>query len=133
MKQESQTITLAEKDVSEANAASQFIIPREKIFNGTNHLFQGKEHGNVPISFFWVESLPGRGPKLHKHPYEEIFVVQEGLATFTLGRATVSVSGGHIVIAPRNTPHKFVNSGQGILRLVAIHCNRETIGVYLEN
>jgi hypothetical protein len=32
----------------------------------------------IPISFFWVQAAPGNGPSLHKHPYEEIFVILEG-------------------------------------------------------
>ena len=30
-----------------------------------------------------VNAPPGGGPNLHTHPYEEVFVVQEGHATFT--------------------------------------------------
>jgi len=41
-----------------------------------------------------VDAPPGGGPKLHKHPYEEIFVVQEGTATFTAGDETIKVEGG---------------------------------------
>ncbi len=137
MKQGSKSITFPDNGVSETYPDSQrkvmqYIIPREQIFDGTNHLFRGKEHGGVPISFFWDQYPPSRGPRLHKHPYEEVFIVEDGLATFTLGKATVSVNGGHVVIVPKNTPHKFVNSGHGVLRLIAIHCNKETIGVYLE-
>lgn len=36
------------------------------------------------------------------------------------------------MVVPSETPHKFVNSGDGILELIAIHFNGETIGEYLE-
>ncbi len=52
------------------------IIPKEQLLNG--NLFQGSDYGGVPISFFWVQASPGKGPRLHVHPYEEIFVIQEG-------------------------------------------------------
>jgi mannose-6-phosphate isomerase-like protein (cupin superfamily) len=131
MNVETQTVALVEKVPPVLAYPHQYAIPREEIFNGRDHLFLGKEHG-APITFFWVNASPGRGPRMRKHPYEEIFVVEEGLATFTLGTATIPVGGGNIVIAPRRTPHKFVNSGFGTLKLIAIHCNNETVSEYLE-
>src|SRR5581483_7770537 len=107
------------------------IISKEQLQDGT--LFQGVDYGDVPISFFWVQAAPGRGPKLHKHPYEEIFVVQEGHATFTVGDRTLEVDGGHIVIWPTDVPHKFINAGEGILRLINIHRGKEVITEWLED
>jgi hypothetical protein len=45
-----------------------------------------------------VDAPAGSGPKLHRHPYEEVFVVQEGTATFTAGEETLEVKGGQVVI-----------------------------------
>jgi mannose-6-phosphate isomerase-like protein (cupin superfamily) len=81
---------------------------------------EGAEHG-AGVSIILVDAQPGRGPALHKHAYEEVFVVQEGRATFTAGDEEREVSAGEIVIVPANTPHRFVNSGDGPLRQVAIH------------
>jgi mannose-6-phosphate isomerase-like protein (cupin superfamily) len=81
---------------------------------------EGAEHG-VGVSIILVEAQPGRGPALHKHAYEEVFIVQEGRATFTAGDEEREVAAGEIVIVPPNTPHQFVNSGDGPLRQVAIH------------
>src|SRR6266568_6723755 len=106
----------------------KYVIPWEEIRNGrTSYLFQGGEHGGTPISFFLVNTPPGGGPSLHMHPYEEIFVVQEGHATFTVGDSTIEVDGGHVVIAPSNVPHKFTNSGEGVLRQIDIHPSKEVI------
>jgi mannose-6-phosphate isomerase-like protein (cupin superfamily) len=69
----------------------------------------------VNVSFFLVESPPGRGAGLHKHPYEEVFVLQEGEATFTIGEDVIAARGGQIVVVPADVPHKFVNSGSGPL------------------
>lgn len=38
----------------------------------------GAEHGDVPFSLILVHSRPGVGPKLHRHPYAEVFVVESG-------------------------------------------------------
>ncbi|HEX2125464.1 MAG TPA: cupin domain-containing protein [Thermoleophilaceae bacterium] len=81
---------------------------------------EGAEHG-AGVSIILVDAQPGRGPALHKHAYEEVFVVQEGRATFTAGDEEREVGAGEIVIVPANTPHRFVNSGDGPLRQVAIH------------
>lgn len=106
------------------------VIAREHL---PDHLFQGGEHGGIPISFFWVQTAPGRGPKLHKHPYEEIFVVLEGHATFTVGDRTIEVDGEHVVIGPAGVPHKFINSGEGTLRQINIHPSAEVITEWLED
>ena len=68
-----------------------------------------------------VHSRPGVGPKLHRHPYAEVFVVESGQATFRIGDETVVVEGGHVVVSPPGEAHGFVNSGDGELRLTAIH------------
>jgi mannose-6-phosphate isomerase-like protein (cupin superfamily) len=73
------------------------------------------------VSVIVVDSEPGAGPRLHRHPYEEVFVVLEGEATFTLGDQQRVVGGGEIVVAPAGVPHRFVNSGAGRLRQVDIH------------
>ena len=87
----------------------------------TAYEFQGHHYDDAGVSFFLVDAPPGSGPKLHKHPYEEVFVVQEGEATYTVGEQTIGVSAGQIVVAPAGVPHKFVNSGSGPLRQVDIH------------
>jgi mannose-6-phosphate isomerase-like protein (cupin superfamily) len=86
-----------------------------------SHEFVGAEHGEVPFSVILVHSQPGVGPKLHRHPYPEVFIVESGEATFQLGDETVVVPGGHVVVGPPDVPHGFVNTGSGELRLIAIH------------
>jgi quercetin dioxygenase-like cupin family protein len=85
------------------------------------HEFVGADHGSVPFSIILVHSLPGVGPKLHRHPYPEVFVVEDGQATFRIGETTTVVEAGHVVVSPPGEAHGFVNSGTGELRLVAIH------------
>lgn len=116
----------------EENPATTFVIPREKLLDGTNYVFRGNQHDEVPISFFWGQYSLDQGPKLHRHPYEEVHIVEEGKATFTLGNEKIVVDGGHVVIVPKNTPHKFINSSNEILRMISIHCSEKIIGEYLE-
>jgi mannose-6-phosphate isomerase-like protein (cupin superfamily) len=80
-----------------------------------------------------VDAPPGGGPKLHRHPYEEVFIVQEGTATFTAGDETVEVKGGQGVVVPARVAHNFVNSGEERLRQVDMHASERFVTEWLEN
>jgi mannose-6-phosphate isomerase-like protein (cupin superfamily) len=98
------------------------VIRTDELPYGTiAHRFEGYHYGGVDVSFFVVECPPGGGPVLHFHPYEEVFITLEGEATFTVGEDTIEVGAGEIVVAPAGVPHKFVNTGSGLLRQVDIH------------
>ncbi|HEX4206896.1 MAG TPA: cupin domain-containing protein [Ktedonobacteraceae bacterium] len=101
--------------------------------DGNTYEFRGYQHGDTNVSFIWVDLPSGGGPRLHSHPYEEVFIVQEGQATFTVGSTTLEVKAGHIVIAPPGLPHKFINSGEGPLRQIDIHASPRFITEWLED
>jgi mannose-6-phosphate isomerase-like protein (cupin superfamily) len=82
---------------------------------------QGADHGDVGVCLIMVEAPPGKGPALHRHPYEEVFVIHEGEGTFTAGDEEAHVAAGAVVIVPANTPHRFVNTGDSTLRMTTIH------------
>jgi mannose-6-phosphate isomerase-like protein (cupin superfamily) len=85
---------------------------------------QGHELEDVTASIILVHYIePGMGPKLHRHPYPEIFVTVEGQARFTVGDETMLVGAGQIAVAPANVPHKFASVGDAPLRQVDIHCS----------
>ena len=79
--------------------------------------FEGREHGSS-VSFFVGEFARGTGPPLHRHPYDETFIVEAGTATFTVGDETFELGAGQIFVVPAGAPHKFV-SGEGF-RMVSI-------------
>jgi hypothetical protein len=55
------------------------VIQRENLPRiGSSYNFVGADQGDVPVSMFLVEAVPGRGAPLHCHRYDEIVVVQEG-------------------------------------------------------
>jgi quercetin dioxygenase-like cupin family protein len=93
--------------------------------------FEGKDHG-ANVSFFLSTHAPGEGPRLHRHPYEETFILLAGQATFTVGDETLNPAPGHVLIVPPNTPHKFVNSGETRLQQVSIHSAPEMVQEDLE-
>lgn len=100
---------------------------------GTARVFDGFQYGDTHVSFFLVDSPPGDGPSLHSHPYEEIFIIQAGKVTFTVGDATIEATSGQIAIAPAGIPHKFVNSGKTPLRSINIHPISRMITEWLED
>ncbi len=90
---------------------------------GSSYAFQGHRFGDVNISFYWTDAPPQAGPPLHLHPYEEVFIVQEGQATFTVGADAIEARAPQVLVVPPRTPHKFVNSGEGPLRQISIHAS----------
>lgn len=96
------------------------VIPIEDLRrSATAALFEGGD--DVALSIFVTEYERGQGPALHLHPYPEVFVVQTGTATFTVGDDELTVGGGHIVVVPAQTPHAFKCAGEETLRVVGVH------------
>ncbi len=100
---------------------------------GASREFVGADHGDTSVSLILVDAPPGSGPSLHRHPYEEIFVVQEGEATFTAGDVERVVRAGEIVVVPAGVPHAFVNSGGGPLRQIDIHASPRYVTEWLDD
>jgi mannose-6-phosphate isomerase-like protein (cupin superfamily) len=100
---------------------SEYVIDIERLPGGENaSKFDGHEYG-ASVSFFINRHRPGAGPDLHRHPYEETFIVLDGKVRFTLGEETLEAPVGQIVVVPTGAPHKFVSTGAGRLRQISIH------------
>ncbi len=91
-------------------------------FVGMSYEFLGETQG-APFSAYIVKAKPGQGPPLHKHPYVEVAFTLEGYATITVGDEQREVKAGGIVVIPAETPHRFVNSGDTMLRQIDIHAS----------
>src|SRR5215469_15856062 len=91
-------------------------------FVGMSYEFVGEKQG-APFSAYIVKAKPGQGPPLHTHPYVEVAFTLEGCATITVGDETREVKSGGIVVIPVNTPHRFVNSGETVLRQIDVHAS----------
>ena len=76
--------------------------------------------------------VPGVGPKLHVHPYDEVFVIQEGRARFFVGDQVIDAEAGEVVFGPAGLPHRFVNLGPGRLQTLDIHHSPRWIQADLE-
>lgn len=82
--------------------------------------FEGYRFGTVNLSFFLVDNEPGAGVRLHRHPCEEIFIIQEGCVRYTLGAEVIDAAAGEIIIVPPGVPHRFVSMAPGRLRQIDI-------------
>src|ERR1043165_2526645 len=99
-----------------------FINLEQLPFVGMSHEFHGEKEG-APFSAYIVNAKPEQAPPLHTHPYVEVAFTIEGSATITVGDETREVKAGGIVVIPAGTPHRFVNSGDTILRQIDVHAS----------
>ena len=67
-------------------------------------LWEGYQYGDINASLILIDLPPGGGPRLHRHPYEEVFVVHDGYALYTVGSTTIEVRAGQVVIVPKGVP-----------------------------
>jgi mannose-6-phosphate isomerase-like protein (cupin superfamily) len=88
--------------------------------------FEGEPHGSG-VSFFLVNSQPGAGPDLHRHPYSETWIVRAGTARFTADGDELEAGPGDIVVVGPNTPHMFKNAGSDRLDIICIHASPRMI------
>jgi quercetin dioxygenase-like cupin family protein len=102
-------------------------------FVGMSYEFIGLDHGGVGISFFLVTGEPGRGPRLHKHDYDEVVYVIEGRSKWTVGGQEREATAGDVLVVRAGEPHKFINSGDGPLRQIDIHLNPAFETTWLED
>ena len=110
------------------------IINRDTLpWDGNTYEFEGAQYPDTQVSFIWVDMPPGGKVRLHKHPYQEIFIIQEGAAIYTVASETLEAHAGQIIIVPANAPHKFMNKSDRPLRQVDIHVSREFITYWLED
>lgn len=91
----------------------------------------GAYGAGLSVIFNLVEEIGG-GPRLHRHPYAETFIIRAGVALFTVGGELIRAEAGQILVVPAQTPHKFVNAGPGPLESIDIHESGAFITEWLE-
>lgn len=84
--------------------------------------FEGEPHG-AGVSFFLGDLAPGKGPRLHKHPYSETCIVRTGQAAMTVDGEAVVAGPGDIVVIGAETPHGFTAIGNERLDMICIHAS----------
>jgi mannose-6-phosphate isomerase-like protein (cupin superfamily) len=92
---------------------------------------EGGPYG-ATISLIVSEADPGQGPRLHRHAYDETWVVEHGTLSFQIDDRTEQAVAGDIVIVGAGRPHKFINAGNDRCRLICIHASPTIRGEWLE-
>ncbi|MEC5125827.1 cupin domain-containing protein [Verrucomicrobiales bacterium BCK34] len=90
-------------------------------------LLEGKTSNTDITLIRYATEVVGEGPTLHVHPYDEIFIITEGRARFTVGDKTIDAEVGDVVLGPANIPHGYQNLGPGKLDSLDIHMSPEWI------
>lgn len=72
------------------------------------------------------------GPRLHRHPYTETFVIRSGAALFTVGDTEVKALGGQILVVPALVAHKFKTLTDDLYEAIHIHANDRLVTEWLE-
>jgi quercetin dioxygenase-like cupin family protein len=110
----------------------EFVHQSQLPFVGMSHEFIGAEHGGTDASFFLVIGEPGRGPRLHKHNYDEIVYVIAGHAKWIVGNERRGAMPGDVLVVKAGEPHKSVSADDDPVRQIDIHLNRTFETVWLE-
>jgi mannose-6-phosphate isomerase-like protein (cupin superfamily) len=94
--------------------------------------FEGRSLGTDVTVLFFSSDRVGAGPVLHRHPYDELFIIRAGRARFTIGDEAIEARAGDVLVAPAGVPHRFENIGPGRLETTDIHASPELIQEDLE-
>jgi quercetin dioxygenase-like cupin family protein len=90
-------------------------------FRGSSHNFVGADNGDVNISAFLLNALPGRGPGPHRHPYDEVQFVRSGRARYVVDGEEFEAGAGDILVIKAGEIHSFTCIGDEPLVQVDIH------------
>jgi mannose-6-phosphate isomerase-like protein (cupin superfamily) len=93
---------------------------------GELRLLTGADYG-LAISVLYAEIAPRSGPRRHRHPNAEVFVLHEGEGRYEIEGRFLEARSGDMVIVPPDAWHSFVNTGSVTLRQTAIHQNPRLI------
>ena len=74
----------------------------------------------------------GAGPRLHRHPYSETFVLVDGEVHFWVGDDDFVAHGHSVQVAPPMSPHRFEVTGTSHTHMVAIHASPRFVTEWLD-
>jgi mannose-6-phosphate isomerase-like protein (cupin superfamily) len=94
--------------------------------------FEGYLHGSQVSIIREYTSRPGSGPRLHRHPYTETFLIHSGSARFTVGDERLIAVGGQVLVVPQLISHRFEVLDGGTYVATHIHASDRFITEWLE-
>jgi len=90
-------------------------------FRGSSHHFVGADHGDVNVSVFLFNGMPGKGPGPHGHPYDEIQFIREGRGVWNVDGVEFEAGAGDILVVKAGEVHSFKAIGDSPLVQVDVH------------
>jgi len=90
-------------------------------FRGSSHHFVGADNGEVGVSVFLFNGLPGKGPGPHRHPYDEIQFIREGRGIWNVNGVEFEAGAGDILVVKAGEVHSFKAIGDGPLVQLDVH------------
>jgi mannose-6-phosphate isomerase-like protein (cupin superfamily) len=94
--------------------------------------FEGYLHGSEVSVIFERVTQDGFGPRLHRHPYSETFVIRSGRVLFTVDGREFEAVGGQILVVEAMVPHKFKTLGADLYEAIHVHANDRFVTEWLE-
>jgi len=94
--------------------------------------FEGYLHGSQVSIIRERTSAVGTGPRLHRHPYTETFLIHAGRALFTVGEEQLVGVGGQVLVVPTLVAHRFEVLVGGTYVATHIHANDRFVTEWLE-
>jgi quercetin dioxygenase-like cupin family protein len=88
---------------------------------GSAHHFVGADQGDVGISVFLFDGLPGSGPGPHTHPYDEVQFIREGRGRYVVDGHEFEAVAGDILVIKAGEVHSFKAIGDGRLVQLDVH------------
>lgn len=73
-----------------------------------------------------IELNPGEALKKHSTPVDVFFYVLEGKGIVEIGEEKQEVSRDTLVESPARIPHRLLNPGEGIFRVLVVKVPRQT-------
>ena len=90
-------------------------------FKGSSHHFVGAANGDVNVSVFLLNALPGRGPGPHRHPYDEVQFIRSGRGRYVVNGQEFEAGAGDILVIKASEIHEFKAIGEESLVQVDVH------------
>ena len=90
-------------------------------FRGSSHHFVGAKHDDVNVSMFLFNGAPGAGPGPHRHPYDEVQIIQSGRGLWVVEGQEFEAGAGDILIIKAGEVHSFRCIGEENLVQVDVH------------
>lgn len=90
-------------------------------FKGSSYQFVGADHGDVNVCVYLLRAAPGAGPGPHRHPYDEVQIVESGRGLWTVEGKEFEAGAGDVLVVKAGEVHGFKCIGDEPLVQVDIH------------